>query len=200
MADISGKAARELRARERQKQILQLRLSGATYAAIAKQLEVSEVAIIKGYRRALRAIPAPEVKLERVASLERIDGIRFTLNRKFKVLSNQETTPENALVIERIGMALLRCEARTAMLLGLDAPREAKVAIEQDSRLTIETVREIMADARAARERHAAEEAEVLPPASTPMIEFTSEPADERQYDIEEIRALRDQQKAKQSA
>jgi hypothetical protein len=52
------KTAREVKSRERGKRILQLRLGGASFAAIGKQIGISEVGAWKGYKRALALIPA----------------------------------------------------------------------------------------------------------------------------------------------
>ena len=70
MPKTAQRTEREVRAKERQRQVLQLRLSGVAYATIGKQLGISDVMAIKVYKRALAAIVAPEASQERKAQTQ----------------------------------------------------------------------------------------------------------------------------------
>jgi hypothetical protein len=143
MADIRGRIANRIQSRERQRQILDLRLMGATFEAIAKQLGISPQASHKAYRRALAAITAPSVEAEHAAQTERINRAEYLLNAEIEKLRGQQGASDQ---IARLSLVLWKWECRRSSLLGLDSPKA--VQIIEDGRMPLDQVRAIMEEAR----------------------------------------------------
>ncbi len=195
MPNAAKRTAREVNARERQKKVLELRLRGTTYAEIGKHLGISDVMVLKLYRRALAAIPAAEAAQERKSSLQRIESNQLLLNSKIQALRDSDE-PEDIDRILRLTDGIRRWEERRAALLGLDMPKQVVI----EDQMSIQQVRSIM---EAARERHPPEEA---PRYVTPEIEHEPirqleapqepEPAVDAEY--VDIQSLREAAAAKQ--
>jgi hypothetical protein len=83
-----------------------------------------------------------------------------TLNATLNEVRQREMTPEAADVIGRLIVAKLRCEARIALLLGLDAPRQVQLETAT-SKVTLTDIRAItkMLDERDRAKADAATEA-----------------------------------------
>jgi hypothetical protein len=198
VANIGAKAERTLRARERERKILQLRLSGATFDTIGQQLGVSVVAAFKGYRRALAAVPAPEAAQERKAGLERIERQEMVLNLKIAALQTQESTPQTCDTIAHLSLAVWRWEQRRAALLGLDAPRQ--VQLETSSRLNAHELTQLtdLLDQRDSQQREASQ-APAIETTATTAPDVAEPPEAQRQLDFTPLDAAVDQLDAAES-
>ena len=120
----TARSEREVHAKERQRQVLQLRLSGPPYASIGKQLGISDVMAIKIYKRALNAIVEPEARQERKAQTQRIYREIYLLNTQKEKLKGQEGSAD---AIARLSLVHFKWECWLSSLLGLDAPKQLVV-------------------------------------------------------------------------
>jgi hypothetical protein len=176
MAEPGKLAVRRPRAHKTRKQVLALRLMGATFDAIGKQLGFTAFASRKHYRRALEAISPLEEAQERKAALARIESLRFTLNIKLAEVRGKDATPENALALERLVSALLLCEHQIAMLLGLYGPKQLKV--EDTGRFSLADITQITdtLDARGERLRQERNAARLAAMSKDALVEKTGTP------------------------
>ncbi|HLI50157.1 MAG TPA: hypothetical protein VKU87_00090 [Thermomicrobiaceae bacterium] len=109
MTDRTG--PRQLAAREKERQALELRKAGASYEQIAHQLKyANQGGAYKAVKRALDNIPAPAV-----AELRRIQGERI---ETLILALWPEASKGRWLAIDRV----IRLMEREAALFGLDAP------------------------------------------------------------------------------
>lgn len=114
------------RARERERNVLALRLQGATFEQIGTQLRISTQGAEKSYKRALRRIPEKEAILARKEALTRLDSLRVLAWTRLKGMDRSDPNYDAAV------QSVLRIEQREAKLLGLDAPRQLEVQTYQD--------------------------------------------------------------------
>jgi hypothetical protein len=125
MTDGSHRAAREhkkLARAQLERQCLELRLAGATYEDIARQLALPNYMLAyRAYLRAIRNIPAPAAHRACTEMLERLNRLRLHVWSKFQDAGSTE--------LATLVVAALRIETREAHLLGLDAPQ--KLDLEQ---------------------------------------------------------------------
>lgn len=106
--------ARRLKALQRQKECLQLRLAGMTFADIGEALGISRAAVQKAVGKAMetyRAEVACSVEDLRAASLARLNTLRTAI---WKAATSGKELEATALA--------LKLEEREARLLGLDMP------------------------------------------------------------------------------
>ena len=119
---------------ERERQILELRLRGSTYAEIAGAMGMSEVGVWKAYIRAMQRVPEKVARVARKESLERLDRMRNKLWTR--IMRPDASEKAVGFYVE----TLIKLEAREARLLGLDAPQKldpnANVNAGGDRRLT----------------------------------------------------------------
>jgi hypothetical protein len=121
----SRNSPRRVKAAERQRQAMQLRIAGASFAAIARELgyahpKGAERAIISGLRAFFREPASELLPLE----LERLDRMQLAL------------WPEAIAGNVQAVMAVLRIMDRRARYMGLDAPH--KVDANITSRATVD--------------------------------------------------------------
>ncbi len=119
---------RQLRAKDRQREALELRKAGATFPMIAERLEMSLGGAHKAVMTALKATiqePADEVRKLEVARLDAMLLAVWT-----KVRQGDPAAINSALKIMH----------RRALLLGLDAPVQARVAMTVNVRQVAEEV------------------------------------------------------------
>src|SRR5690242_11502276 len=88
MTDGPHRAAREhkkLARAQLERQCLELRLAGATYEDIARQLALPNYMLAyRAYLRAIRNIPAPAAHRARTEMLERLNRLRLHVWSKFQ--------------------------------------------------------------------------------------------------------------------
>lgn len=114
----SKASKRRLTARERERQALELRMAGGTYAQIAEALEISQTGAYKAVMRALDKLN--QKTLENAEQLRRLELER--LDRA--VLAVWPKVQEGRLTaIDR----WIRLSESRRKLLGLDAPQQANV-------------------------------------------------------------------------
>jgi hypothetical protein len=115
--------ARQLAA-ERARRVLELRLKGAQFEDIGRQLGISTQAAFKHYKRELRRIPEPVAAEVRKAMLERMDRL---LLEAFGLLAD----PKNRNRDETI-RTILKIQERVARILGTDAPTKVDMTNHED--------------------------------------------------------------------
>lgn len=139
---------RRLKARQTKRDALELKMSGATYAAIAEQLGITRSSAHKAVQTAMRemiAEPAEEVRRMEITRLDRM-AVPFWL----VVIAQGSTLIERRLAVE----TLLKIMDRRARLLGLDAPikidytRELEASLD-DTDLTDDERRDALREASA---------------------------------------------------
>jgi DNA-binding CsgD family transcriptional regulator len=113
-------------ARERERQCLELRLRGATFVDIGKQIGISAQGAEKSYKRALRRIPQTEALACRKEQRERLDRLRVRAWNRLGAL------PVGDPGVDLAVQSALRIEQRESKLLGLDAPRQLEVQQHED--------------------------------------------------------------------
>ena len=117
--------AKRLYALERERRCLELRLAGATFEDIARQLNMRAMMnAYQLYRRALKRIPQRAAHEARVAILERLNRMRLNVWPRLKNATNDE--------LPALMAAALRIEALEASLLGLNAPQKLDMVQVQD--------------------------------------------------------------------
>jgi hypothetical protein len=122
----SRNSPRRVKAAERQRQAMQLRIAGASYAAIARELgyahpKGAERAIIAGLRAFFREPATELLPLE----LERLDRLQVAL------------WPDAIAGNVQAVMAVLRIMDRRARYCGLDAPHKANITVDQHATVDI---------------------------------------------------------------
>jgi hypothetical protein len=173
---ISEISRKKVDVRLREKRVLEMRLSGQTFAAIAQVLGVSEVAAFKAYKRALDGIPTPAAAAERKASLARIDSHQLLINEKLDQLRLLPALPATCDSIAKLEIAFFKWETRRALLLGLDQAR-VKVAVDVSAKFgpqELTAARGVLLDALAADRAHAGAQDAAVETSATPTV---SEPA-----------------------
>ncbi len=103
------KIAAQIARAKLQRQVLTRHLRGDTYEEIGRALRIRWQSAYRAFRKALAAIPALEAEAARRESLARLDVIRAEAWR------HMDNDPAAMLAI------LIKCEERTARLLGLDS-------------------------------------------------------------------------------
>jgi hypothetical protein len=107
-----------LRAAERERQVLELRLRGAPFEDIAAQLGFSISGAFRAYQRALGRTPESPLALKRKEHQQRLDRIRTRLCAKFGATSS-------AKELAQLSREIVRVDDREAKLLGLDTQRRS---------------------------------------------------------------------------
>jgi hypothetical protein len=115
------KHGRMLKARERERAILELRGSGATFRSIADRFSISDKRALELYYRALDRVVTPEVERERKQQLLRIDHHELLISARLAQRRQEAGSVENDQAIARLSLAFLRWEERRARALGSDA-------------------------------------------------------------------------------
>jgi hypothetical protein len=142
----------QLRARQREAEIVERRLRGETFDTIATALSMSTGGCADAYERALNRVSYPTVVRAREEQLQRLDLLR----RKGWARANAKHPPISALEF------LLRLEERQARLLGLDSDTRfdgsGPVAVDADemtrliqSNLSVDEQRQMLHLMRKAR-------------------------------------------------
>ena len=118
--------------RERERNVVELCLRGATFEQIGRQLNIDRSTAYKAWQRALKRLPSADVETLRKTQSERLQRMRGKVwteiagradpNNPSKVIA-----PSPELLNDLIGTAL-RLEAREARLFGLDAPTKQQIA------------------------------------------------------------------------
>ncbi len=148
MANIAGKAAKRLRARERERTILNVRLTGDR-RNLRSDREVA-------WRFECRCVQRLQARSGRSPGTRGRGGTKSLSGthrgagvypqREDRRTEGEGSKRENCDTIAHLSLAVWRWEQRRAALLGLDAPR--KIEIEDDGRLPLETERAILEAAR----------------------------------------------------
>ena len=133
MAHGGNRKSREvvLAARERERQVIQLYIRGATFAQIAQQLGLGgESGARMAWNRALKRLPAADVEAMRKLSEERIQQMRQKIWSEMAGRRDpndpNRTIPSNIPITELVDRAV-RIDRHEAMLFGLDAPTKSDV-------------------------------------------------------------------------
>ena len=125
----SKASKRRITARQRERQALELRMAGATYAKIAEALGISVAgahgAVMRALKRLNEKVTEDAEEMRRL-ELERLDSLMLTLWPQAK--------RGNQGAIDRI----LRIMKRRAELLGLDAPARTDVTTKGQPITTIQ--------------------------------------------------------------
>ena len=128
-------ASARLRAAERERQCIELRLMGLSFHDIAMQLGFKDASgAFRSYRRAFRRIPKKAAERARDEQLERLDRLR--VKQWGRLLSLKSGKKIDTAVV-----AALRIEQREAQLLGLDAPQQLELKQEEDPEVVNERQR-----------------------------------------------------------
>ena len=119
-------------ARERERNVVELCLRGATFEQIGRQLNIDRSTAYKAWQRALKRLPAADVEALRKAQSERLQRMRGKLWTEIAGRADPNNpsnviAPSPELLNDLIGTAL-RLEAREARLFGLDAPTKQQIA------------------------------------------------------------------------
>jgi DNA-directed RNA polymerase specialized sigma24 family protein len=109
--------------REREVQILELRLSKIPFEKIAQIVGMTKSAVCKAYYRALNRLTVPHAKEIIIEQLEVLDRLESRLWRGFE-RSGLDVKNVCALI-----HSALRIQQRRAKLLGLDAPQQIDVSV-----------------------------------------------------------------------
>ena len=119
-------------ARERERNVVELCLRGATFEQSADNSTIDRSTAYKAWQRALKRLPSADVETLRKTQSERLQRMRGKVwteiagradpNNPSKVIA-----PSPELLNDLIGTAL-RLEAREARLFGLDAPTKQQIA------------------------------------------------------------------------
>ncbi len=128
--DHSSRAA-TLAARERERNVVELCLRGATFEQIGRQLNMDRSTAYKAWDRALKRLPKADVEALRKAQSERLQRMRGKVWTEIAGRADPRdptkvVAPSPELLNDLIGTAL-RIEAREAALHGLDAPAKQQV-------------------------------------------------------------------------
>src|SRR5690349_5220931 len=107
-------SAAQVKARERERRSIELRLAGETYAVIAQELGVTEMGAQRSYMRAIARIPKKEADAARTESLERLNQARLVVNEELARVRNASVTDENGTVV--LETALSRSYAVRALV------------------------------------------------------------------------------------
>lgn len=135
-----ARSARSILARERERQAVELRNTGASYAEIGAILRISTQSAFNAVKKAVDRIiattseSAEHVRVQELAKLDRIELAHWSMV--------DQADPKSSAVV-------LRCMERRAALLGLDAAKKVEVEDVTDVDSTIERLLERL---RAGRE------------------------------------------------
>ena len=118
-------------ARERERNVVELCLRGATFEQIGRQLNMDRSTAYKAWDRALKRLPKADVEALRKAQSERLQRMRGKVWTEIAGRADPRdptkvVAPSPELLNDLIGTAL-RIEAREAALHGLDAPAKQQV-------------------------------------------------------------------------
>ena len=118
-------------ARERERNVVELYLRGATFEQIGRQLNVDRSTACKAWQRALKRLPKPDVEAMRTAQGERLQRMRGKVwteiaGRADPADPTKVIPPGPQLFNDLIGTEL-KIEAREAALFGLDAPTKQQI-------------------------------------------------------------------------
>jgi hypothetical protein len=132
MGGDTGSPAAKQRTAERDKQILELRLRGATFEMIAGRLGMHAKGVSKAYYRELANIPRPEREQLRKEHKERLERAWRVVWAKFEAATDSHE-------IAMLNREVARLEEREARLFGLDAPQKldvySSVTVDQDKKI-----------------------------------------------------------------
>jgi len=129
--DHSSRAA-TFAARERERNVVELCLRGATFEQIGRQLNIDRSTAYKAWDRALKRLPKADVEAMRKMESERIRDLRFRIWNELAGRPDpndpaKTVRPEPGLVIDLVDKAI-KIARHEARLFGLDTPSTQQVA------------------------------------------------------------------------